>query len=63
MIVWKRLNFAELAFYVFHLQDLFTSADIDYTDYIRTTEDRHVAVVETFWVSTFAMLLQLHSAN
>ena len=31
-------------------QDLFTSANIDYTDYIRTTEDRHTAVVETFWV-------------
>jgi methionyl-tRNA synthetase len=33
------------------VQDLFISANIDFTDYIRTTEARHVAVVEPFWVS------------
>jgi methionyl-tRNA synthetase len=33
------------------VQDLFISANIDFTDYIRTTEERHIAVVEPFWVS------------
>ena len=38
------------------VQDLFISANIDFTDYIRTTEERHVAVVEPFWVSRLTIL-------
>ena len=38
------------------VQDLFISANIDFTDYIRTTEERHVAVVEPFWVRRLAVL-------
>ena len=34
------------------MQELFISANIDYTDFIRTTEERHIAVVEPFWVMT-----------
>lgn len=30
-------------------RNLFTEADISYTDYIRTTEDRHVKAVQEFW--------------
>ena len=37
--------------YVIPLQELFTTANISFTDYIRTTERRHVALVEEFWVS------------
>lgn len=39
------------------VQDLFQSAHVDFTDYIRTTEERHVAVVETFWVRRERLLL------
>ena len=38
------------------VQDLFISANIDFTDYIRTTEERHIAVVEPFWVRRLAVL-------
>ena len=38
------------------VQELFISANIDFTDYIRTTEERHVAVVEPFWVRRLAVL-------
>ncbi|XP_060105656.1 methionine--tRNA ligase, mitochondrial [Heteronotia binoei] len=32
-------------------QELFTQADISYTDFIRTTEPRHRRAVEHFWIS------------
>ena len=48
------------------MQDLFITANIDFTDYIRTTEERHVAVVEPFWVNLFAVMMYvlcIHTCN
>ena len=32
------------------LQGLFDTASVEYTDYIRTTEERHINCVRKFWV-------------
>jgi methionyl-tRNA synthetase len=40
---------------------LFQSCNIDYTDFVRTTEDRHKLEVHKFWVRNMYFIFLLHS--
>lgn len=37
-------------------QTLFQSCNIDYTDFVRTTEDRHKSEVHKFWVRNMSFI-------